>query len=454
MFFLTSRYSEDIYKLIVDLCAKHYYKKNIKYKILKINLIKKYDIKFLFYLIKKIITGEIFCKKKLVQLSFENVNFGRYLFSISFRDVRSYQYKLILFWKLFKNIILISMYFYNAKRILKEKKFEAIYLDHCFYLNGIFYEFFMNHKKVIYTNNYPADIICIKGKKKISIEDSLKIKKTKKKLTRLDIYKIKKIHLKLYKSQKTFYNWMQEIKYKKIRDTNFKKFDYIIYAHSFTDAQLVWGYDGFINLYEWLDFTINELTKSNKSVLIKAHPNFYLKNLEIFSWERKIFLNLINKYKNFNKIEFINFPVNNYKLMKKLNPRCIGITHHGSVGLELLFNNFKVISSACNFYDRRYKISNQWNTSETYRKLLNLNWDKLKKHSNMDFLKLTFQMLLSGEGYFGKNFHLKILNRLLIKEKIMNKNNINLDFAVKKFNKINDKDYLINKLKLKIKTLS
>jgi hypothetical protein len=454
MLFLTSRYTNDIYKLIVDSCAKHYFKKNNKYKILKIDLVKKYDKDFLFYLIKKIITGEVFSKKKLIQLSFEKVNFGRYLFSISFRDVKSYQSNLILFWKLFKNIILISMYFYNAKRILKENNFKAVYLDHCFYLNGIFYEFFMKHKKVIYTNNYPADIISINSKKKISIEESLKIKKTKKILTKKEIYKTKKIHLRLYRSQKTFYNWMQEIKYKKTNKINFKKFDFIIYAHSFADAQLAWGYDGFINIYEWLDFTINELIKSNKSVLVKAHPNFYLKNLEIYSWERKIFLDIIDKYKNFKNIEFINFPVNNYELMKKLNSKCIGVTHHGSVGLELLFNNFKVISSANNFYDRKYKISNQWDNPKTYKKLLNLGWNKLKKHSNEDFLKLTFQMLLSGEGYFGKNFHLKILNRLLIKENIINKNNIDLDFAMKKFNKIKNKDYLINKINLKIKTLS
>ena len=454
MLFLTSRYTDDIYKLIVNSCAKDHFKNTKKYKILKLDLVKKYDKKFLFFLAKKTLTGEIFDKGKLIKLTYENVNFGKCLFSISFRDVKSYEYKTILFWKLLKNLILIARYFYNAKKILKENKFKAMYLDHCFYLNGIFYEYFMNHNKVIYTNNYPVDIIRINSKKKIDIDKILRIKKNKKSLSAKEIIQTKKINQKLYKSEKTFYNWMQEIKYRKITKINLKKFDYIIYAHSFTDAQLIWGYDGFINIYEWLDFTINELNKSNKSVLVKAHPNFYLKNLEIFSWERKLFLKIIDKYKNFKNIEFINFPVNNYSLMKKLNSKCIGITHHGSVGLELLFNNFKVISSSCNFYDPKYKISNQWKNPNSYRKLLNLKWNELKRHSHRDFLKLTFQMLLSGEGYFGKNFHLKVLNRFLKKEKIIDKNNIDLDFAIKKFNKIKDKDNLIEKINLKIKTFS
>ena len=166
MLFLTSRYTDDIYKLIVNSCAKDHFKNTKKYKILKLDLVKKYDKKFLFFLAKKTLTGEIFDKGKLIKLTYENVNFGKCLFSISFRDVKSYEYKTILFWKLLKNLILIARYFYNAKKILKENKFKAMYLDHCFYLNGIFYEYFMNHNKVIYTNNYPVDIIRINSKKK------------------------------------------------------------------------------------------------------------------------------------------------------------------------------------------------------------------------------------------------------------------------------------------------
>ena len=60
---------------------------------------------------------------------------------------------------------------------------------------------------------------------------------------------------------------------------DFKKVDYLIYAHSFVDGQLFFGFDGFSNLYDWLDFTLKKLSRLNKSVIIKAHPNFYNKIL-------------------------------------------------------------------------------------------------------------------------------------------------------------------------------
>ena len=52
-------------------------------------------------------------------------------------------------------------------------------------------------------------------------------------------------------------------------------YDYIVYAHSFTDAQLIYGADGFCSTLEWLIFTINELNRQNKKFIIKAHPNFF-----------------------------------------------------------------------------------------------------------------------------------------------------------------------------------
>ena len=50
---------------------------------------------------------------------------------------------------------------------------------------------------------------------------------------------------------------MKDVDFKKFYEINYNKFDYIIYAHSFTDAQLVYGNDGFSNVYDWLIFTID-----------------------------------------------------------------------------------------------------------------------------------------------------------------------------------------------------
>lgn len=54
-------------------------------------------------------------------------------------------------------------------------------------------------------------------------------------------------------------------------------FDHIVYAHSFTDAQLNYGYDGaFMNVYDWLVFTLDCLIEKNKKICLKAHPNFFV----------------------------------------------------------------------------------------------------------------------------------------------------------------------------------
>ena len=71
---------------------------------------------------------------------------------------------------------------------------------------------------------------------------------------------------------------MDETKYLRANKNffnNIKKFDYMnLSTFNVTNAQLIYGYDGFSNSYDWLDFTLKELNKTNKKVLIKSHPNF------------------------------------------------------------------------------------------------------------------------------------------------------------------------------------
>ena len=73
---------------------------------------------------------------------------------------------------------------------------------------------------------------------------------------------------------------MKSIKFKK-NNRKFEKITHLIYAHSFTDGQMLYGYDGFINVYDWLIFTINELSKNkNNKIMIKAHPFFLTQNFQ------------------------------------------------------------------------------------------------------------------------------------------------------------------------------
>ena len=182
------------------------------------------------------------------------------------------------------------------------------------------------------------------------MENCFRIHNKKYKITKKKIKKIKKIQNDIYYGKKIFYPWMIDTSYKQSNIEKIKKYDFIIYTHAFADAQLIWGYDGFINAYEWLTFTIDTLANSKKYILVKAHPNFYLKQKKYkkyVTYEKYLFKN----YFKFNKkIKFINSPVNNRYIMSKLKKDCIAITHHGSVGLELLLNSSKLLVR--NFYDK------------------------------------------------------------------------------------------------------
>ena len=70
---------------------------------------------------------------------------------------------------------------------------------------------------------------------------------------------------------------IQQVKKNKIFNKDLSDVDYLIYAHSFIDGQLFYGYDEFVNLFDWLEFTIKFLKKRNKKIIVKSHPNFHNK---------------------------------------------------------------------------------------------------------------------------------------------------------------------------------
>ena len=165
-----------------------------------------------------------------------------------------------------------------------------------------------------------------------------------------------------------------------------------------------------------------------------------------------MFKSIVSKYKYNNKIEFLNLSVDNRYIMSKLNKNCIAITHHGSVGLELLLNNFKVISSVCNFYDKNFKLSNQWSNYKEYKKLLNLNWSDLNYHNKNDLLKICKELFLNDVGYLSKNYHMNILRNYMINKKIITKKTSLQDISMK-FNNLKNKEEIAKLVNFPITTI-
>jgi hypothetical protein len=113
---------------------------------------------------------------------------------------------------------------------------NGVYIDHCPYINGIIFSFFSQKQIPIYTNNYPYGIYLvnyerINSKYLQKYENTLKIK-IKEKISNLEKFKAKKKISKLTKA-KNFIPWLSKTKFKKLKDINYKKFDYYNLPASF-----------------------------------------------------------------------------------------------------------------------------------------------------------------------------------------------------------------------------
>lgn len=123
---------------------------------------------------------------------------------------------------------------------------------------------------------------------------------------------------------------------------------FVIYAHSFTDAQNHHGWDGaFLNVYDWLSFSVRQL--SMKKIIIKAHPNFYSTNhdSDVCKRDREIFEKFISSHSQYlsNSI-IINYELNNDELLSCLSPdKTTLLTHHGTVLFDAIDWGFAAYAS-------------------------------------------------------------------------------------------------------------
>ena len=218
-----------------------------------------------------------------------------------------------------------------------------------------------------------------------------------------------------------------------ILGTKFKKlllnnidFDYLVYCHSFTDAQLHFGIDGYYNQKDWLEYTLKELNKSNKKVLVKSHPNFYAKGYlaQAATYDKKIFDVIKGGYSVNKNIVFLNKPIKNYELLNILDSKkTIVIGHHTTALLEALAFNFKCISSKSTFWSNDLRLTNLFGSRSNFSDLLKKNIYSLKKHRHDDLIEISNKLFLNKNGYFGENYIADFLaNKLKINRLKLTKN--------------------------------
>ena len=409
---------DGIYKYILNSVKANLDKKfKKKFKIKKIKLIKP-TLNFIFFVLKNFFFGTFFNKKKLVSLIYKRCNIGKYICSAVYRDFSTYESSIKLYINIFKYTYIAGKIFNTAHDI--SRKSDVFYFDHIGYVNGIFYEVLSIKKKIIFCNIYPRGIFLVDFRIKknsyfYKVERLLRLRKLK----NLKIDKINKkiLFFKRIIRKPELIPYMRSTKFEKIQNSNsnlkdIRKFEYIIYAHSFLDAQLWYGNDGFVNLYDWLEFTIQKLKEKKVKVLVKSHPNFYNKSISEFGKiDQKKFMKLSNKYSS-NEVVFLNQPIKNGDLLKIIDKKTILVSHHGTALLEGLYTGFKCISSISTFWSKEIKITNQWTSQNEYAALLNKNWVDLKMPIKNDLLNLIYQIFLKPHSIYGKKYYLEIISKI------------------------------------------
>lgn len=424
--FLATRGPHYIYEFIVSSSLKNcqnLIKKELQFLLFKERRI--ISLRFFIFFFYIILSGKIF-KNNRALIKFNDIEIGRFVLSSTYCDFECYKDKLRFYKVLIKNFLKAGFLLDTCEYYHKRFKIKGAYIDHCGYLNGIIFSFFAKKGVVIYTNNYPLGIYCVdysknKNKDLLKYENSLRItvKKNIKQINKKKTYQ----KISLLVKNKKFIPYLIKASYKKLANIDYNKFDYVIYAHSFTDGQLWHGYAGFENNLKWLEFTLDELKNTNKKILIKPHPNYYNKSLATNAvWDKKIYNDVLKKYKKCKNLYFIQEPIHNYMLLQKLNKNCILISKHGTAIIEAAYMNFKSISCSSNFFDKKFKITNMWDKPSDYSKLLNEEIH-LKRPNKIDLLKLIHSLFYFYNSEYHPNFYENIIRK-------------NLNLSKKKYQKI------------------
>ena len=440
--------NQKFYHLLIE-AGKLHLKKKLKITKIYSEQIKRSKLPSLslfFFLLKNILSFNIFFVHNFISLKYKSCYVGRYAASETFRLNKVIDNKLIKSVFLLKNLIRLCMIVDNAYKVVKFSK--AIYIDHVGYSSGIYIKIFSDYKKIVYFNGWPRGFSYINYKirknQKINDSNIIIIRPSKKDITKFKINKALQKIEGIIKKPKKNVHYLKYTKFDNLFKNDSKKIknvDYVIYAHSFVDAQLFYGYDGFANLYEWLDFTIDFLLKRNKNILVKGHPNFYNKTYGSLSkQDLRLFEKIIKKYSNTNVI-FINKPMKNDFLLKKIRKDTVIISHHGTAILETSFLGFKTICSKYCLWDYKFHVSNQWSNIDEYKILLEKKYQSLNFYKSKKLLcDLIYQIYFNKYAYYKAKSFQTIIERNAenINRKVLIKNyeNVVKYINTKKVNKI------------------
>lgn len=335
--------------------------------------------------------------KRLSQLYWKKYNIGAYANSAAYRSIQSYNNKLIFFIKY--NLSLLRLVRKLVTALDMRADIDCALVDHGCYENGIYVEVFSEYGLQLYYNDYPFGFACVQPTTLSSYADILQIPRDYvSQVSENDIVNIFQNRLENSDSIPYLITQFQDISVR-------HDFEFLIYAHSFTDAQGNFGSDNaFDNVYQWLNFVLEVL--KDRRVCIKAHPGIYVSgyNSQVFDWDLQLFRKIKTLHSDKNNFHFLDKPVMNSSVLKTLNSDCIVVSHHSNALLEAGFLGFKCVASKLSTPWKNFSLFNSWSNKNELRNLLTVGSENLQ-HTNHDLLLDYLSKLYSIKGgVFGQHW--------------------------------------------------
>ena len=316
----------------------------------------------------------IFSKEQSIWLfKHRNIEFGKYVTSSVYRNTHANTSKVIFLKRYAKFLILGSLYLHSATKSANKGGVDAVFIGDVFYINGIIYEYFLQRDDLIaYMPLYPLNIVRCEGKWYDPI-DVLKfgILQKSANTSKIDVENYMEERLRDPSKAIYYYDVKSPLITKKYYDN--KKPNFVIYTHSFVDVQNNYGYDGFLNVYDWLKFTINFLSTLPVNIVVKLHPNIHRSAGQsgVEAMDLELWASLKSQLSP--SVKLVTTTVSNYDFLKDFNVKdTVLISHHGNAAVEGAFLGFNTICSEKGLWFDEFKFLHTWCTKKEYGEVLEI----------------------------------------------------------------------------------
>ncbi|MCI5188907.1 MAG: hypothetical protein D3905_03700 [Candidatus Electrothrix sp. AS4_5] len=358
---------------------------------------KKYAYQF-FCALKVLIKHFLYLRLELANAEIDGVAIGRYVVATVMRHPKAAKSSSFALFRKPKIILIAACYYAVAE--ITSKDIEYSYLNDSSYLYGIVNDVLLKNGVKVFRQGYPYCLVeCDKGCKRQIDPLRLRLNRAGFSYKKAEEY----VNARLENPQKN-------IGYFQIEETLINNFAVekrkkvaVVYTHSFTDAQLVYGYDGFESVYFWLIFTVEKLIDQGYFVLLKGHPNFWAPDYQskVVAWDKDVWLSVLKYVKKMDLVQVIDFPLYNGTLLGLLDKsETLLVSHHGNAIIEGAAKKFKTVSSVCSLWGDFYCFGESWRTKSEYNRLLEKPLQEFACNPE-EALRFVYDNYMNPLGYHG-----------------------------------------------------